>query len=810
MRGKYIFTLALGLFLALLFATQTTTTCEAGNGACFHLPEGSWELGPRGYHNGCEGTGVACGPIMGYDYLAPKGTEIYAPFSGRVILACAHDGVGNTVFRLQSDDGKWEYGDLHLRCAVTGNQHVKAGDVIGYVDAIGWANGIPHTHTWFRNLETGENVRDHSQFWSCLGDEPEDPEPPDPEDPEPEKSLWQKILEWFRSEPQKFLSSTLEWLTGMFKTGSVSDPAEPEIRKFSISAQQPGNSGYQHNIRAFFAWPTSGYDLAKFSEIDLENFEGNTMLKPGELTSVNSIFGTKGYEEGQGMVVPSGFKIGDGACNAASMVAYTVAAAGLTAKCDNPSHPKIPGVPSEWNCTVCIPSESYGMCTEQDIHLMNTTDHPVYLHWKISGDNLYLWIREEVVTGPIEIDWSKVAVLGGILVVIIVIIIFIARRRPDIPGEIFIRVSEHSGFWKQIFHEAFRLAWSWSILILTSAFVLSSTLREMVRIGFSKWIENNTSIANWQIVALFLSLLLNLVVRKIKRRQPTENLYHISPDGRKIRKKTLDGRPIRSRRKKTFLPWLLIGGIVIGGTVFWFNTLNPNFVTYAGLYGHLGPGGWGSLSEVSTAEQAVETVRKYANQVDTFNGARLVVPVVNLVHLNEDDATIQSVITACRWECVVMIDISPEEDVSSVISRWTQEAHVWFDIDLEQGSVDASKINMWANEYFGLRLKRGLLTRGVFAFYDFKSDPQVQPNKIRWQYLNGLVVPIFDGHCSGESCQTTKWAATKKFLENYAQAKQFGLMEFSTRWGCGSQYGDCGFTLQEYWEAFKPLIFLGQ
>jgi len=117
MRARFIFISALGIFfLALLIILSTDTACAASGqpGPCFLFPEGTdWYLGGRGYHNGCEGTNIQCGPIMGYDYIAPLGTPILAPFDGTVTASCHHDGVGNTVFKMVSSDGEWEFGSLH-------------------------------------------------------------------------------------------------------------------------------------------------------------------------------------------------------------------------------------------------------------------------------------------------------------------------------------------------------------------------------------------------------------------------------------------------------------------------------------------------------------------------------------------------------------------------------------------------------------------------------------------------------------------------------------------------------------------------
>ncbi|MFC1653943.1 hypothetical protein ACFL1M_03815, partial [Patescibacteria group bacterium] len=241
---------------------------------------------------------------------------------------------------------------------------------------------------------------------------------------------------------------------------------------------------------------------------------------------------------------------------------------------------------------------------------------------------------------------------------------------------------------------------------------------------------------------------------------------------------------------------------------------DPQLVTYAGIYGHLGPGGWGTLSEYTTGEQAAQAAIAYANQIDSINGSRQTIALVNIVARNEQASTIEEVINACSpMRCIVMIDISPQEDVESVINDWGYYENVWIDIDLEHAGspTSASQFNEWASQYFTLRIKNGLITPGVFAFYDFRSDPWLTPPaQVQWTYPNGYVIPIYDGHCRGEPCKAAKWNATTGTLQNYSQAPATGIMEFSTRWGCGSVYGDCGFTLKEYYDAYTPLIFMSQ
>jgi len=163
-----------------------------------------------------------------------------------------------------------------------------------------------------------------------------------------------------------------------------------------------------------------------------------------------------------------------------------------------------------------------------------------------------------------------------------------------------------------------------------------------------------------------------------------------------------------------------------------------------------------------------------------------------------------------------MVDITPNQEVSSLINTYAAKGeNVWIDIDLEHRGVPtgAQEFNSWANQYFAIRQQHGFHSLGVFAFYDFRSDSWLTPpSEVVWSYNSGegLVVPIFDGHCSGTACKESKFGATRTVLSNYAGAQATGIMEFLSRWGCGSQYGDCGFTDAEYYDAFKPLIYMAQ
>ncbi len=79
---------------------------------------------------------------QGVDMLAPMGTALVAPVSGRV--EHFDNSVGGRSYRLYGDDDIYFYG-THLSGFAKSGQ-VQAGEVIGYVGDDGNAAGIPHLH----------------------------------------------------------------------------------------------------------------------------------------------------------------------------------------------------------------------------------------------------------------------------------------------------------------------------------------------------------------------------------------------------------------------------------------------------------------------------------------------------------------------------------------------------------------------------------------------------------------------------------------------------------------------------------------
>jgi murein DD-endopeptidase MepM/ murein hydrolase activator NlpD len=106
------------------------------------------------------GYGMRRHPVLGYtrmhrgiDFHAPYGSPIYAVTDGVVEFAGRHGGHGNFV--KLGHGGGLETGYAHMsRIAVSAGQHVRRGQVIGYVGSTGLSTG-PHLHyEMYRNGAT--------------------------------------------------------------------------------------------------------------------------------------------------------------------------------------------------------------------------------------------------------------------------------------------------------------------------------------------------------------------------------------------------------------------------------------------------------------------------------------------------------------------------------------------------------------------------------------------------------------------------------------------------------------------------------
>jgi murein DD-endopeptidase MepM/ murein hydrolase activator NlpD len=85
-----------------------------------------------------------------YDFAAPKGTPIYAVYSGTVLIShpTGYNGGYGLYVVINFDDGRQAiFGHMSKVVAKVG-QVVKKGDIIGYVGSTGKSTG-PHLHLGF-------------------------------------------------------------------------------------------------------------------------------------------------------------------------------------------------------------------------------------------------------------------------------------------------------------------------------------------------------------------------------------------------------------------------------------------------------------------------------------------------------------------------------------------------------------------------------------------------------------------------------------------------------------------------------------
>ncbi len=96
---------------------------------------------------------------LGTDYAAPKGTPIMATADGYVIASSYSSGNGNYVKIKHNDTYSTQY--LHMsKRAVKKGDHVKQGEVIGYVGSTGLATG---PHVCYRFWKNGKQINHRAE-----------------------------------------------------------------------------------------------------------------------------------------------------------------------------------------------------------------------------------------------------------------------------------------------------------------------------------------------------------------------------------------------------------------------------------------------------------------------------------------------------------------------------------------------------------------------------------------------------------------------------------------------------------------------
>ena len=97
----------------------------------------------------------------GLDIRAEKGTAIYAPASGTVVLAGAHQEYGTAIILDHGQDVRSLYGHLS-RLNVQPGQRVERGGLIGWTGNTGRSSG-PHLH--YEILVRGQAVNPRAYLW---------------------------------------------------------------------------------------------------------------------------------------------------------------------------------------------------------------------------------------------------------------------------------------------------------------------------------------------------------------------------------------------------------------------------------------------------------------------------------------------------------------------------------------------------------------------------------------------------------------------------------------------------------------------
>jgi hypothetical protein len=243
----------------------------------------------------------------------------------------------------------------------------------------------------------------------------------------------------------------------------------------------------------------------------------------------------------------------------------------------------------------------------------------------------------------------------------------------------------------------------------------------------------------------------------------------------------------------------------------------PNWMesTAAMVYGHPGPGGWGTLGDTTHVDYALFKARRFAERVDSWNGDMPVTVVVN-----PNVSTSSKIITrenylhymiaeTRRQGQFVMLDVKTGDRQPMTIFNYLMDTYlaenVWLDWDIEStvgGVVSAAAINEAAEAYFTRRTQLGYETPGVFGFYVFSNKQIINPEQVVRQYDGGIVVPIFDGYGTAE----TKIKKTRMIASLFGVGP-YGAMEFQTKHG--TKYDKIG--AQEYFNSFPDaLIFASQ
>ena len=180
---------------------------------------------------------------------------------------------------------------------------------------------------------------------------------------------------------------------------------------FSAAAQATYRTGsgtavdpeYERNVKVFWAWVSpAGKNLNTLNQMDLTSFEGILEIPAGITMDSESIYGPYGSSSGMRNILIGNGIMGGGACNTNGMLAHTLWYAGFEVTVTCLGHPAQPGVDSRFWATV----QSGSGCT---ILAKNMSGQTQYLHWKISGDDIQLWVDNIATTSTGEVPTASVS-----------------------------------------------------------------------------------------------------------------------------------------------------------------------------------------------------------------------------------------------------------------------------------------------------------------------------------------------------------------------------------------------------------------
>ena len=103
--------------------------------------------------------GIEC--HSGIDIRAERGTPIYAPANGSVVLAGTHQEYGNAIILDHGQDVRSLYGHLS-KLNVQPGQRVERGALVGWTGNTGRSSG-PHLH--YEILVRGQAVNPRAYLW---------------------------------------------------------------------------------------------------------------------------------------------------------------------------------------------------------------------------------------------------------------------------------------------------------------------------------------------------------------------------------------------------------------------------------------------------------------------------------------------------------------------------------------------------------------------------------------------------------------------------------------------------------------------